>query len=982
MLLLRTLGSVALLEHTPTGEQHLDVQQKRLALLVFLVRRARGAYVRRDVLLALFWPEADEQHGRGVLRQALTAFRKQLGPDVLVTHGEEEVGLAPHLATCDASEFEEACRAGSHEAACALYQGDFLAGFHVTGVSPEFEQWVDAERDRLRRLARDAAWSMSGRAEAARNAAEALRWARHAVDLEPADEAGVARLIALLDRQGDRAGALAVYAALERRLADEFSAEPGPETRSLMQALRQRPTPAGMARPGEPSGSAPILPTYERGAGEAQPTAAGSAAPRPRSRLLVAGVIGGLTAVAFLLLLGPARFDAPVRLRRPGAVAVVPFRVHAAGGEMAWLGEGMVELLTMRLSGSEGLTVVEPGRVLGAWHDASHDDTGDASADMLRRVAEATEARTIVRGSVTGTVEHLILAAWVIEMPGGLPVAQASIEGPADSLPFLVDRLSGKLLGITTGLEGHRLASLEGVSPAAIRAFVAGRAAFRRGRPDLAAESYREAVTLDSTFAVAGLDLQRAAGWTKNEDDAALGRHVVRANRERLGAPDRALNEAMVRQWQDAPGMFGIWNAAVSAYPERPETWYGLADSYFHWGMLAGIDDALVRAEEAFRRGWALDSAANVGSALSGPLIAETMDHLVVLAHLRGDTAEVLRLTALLLATDSTSDLARKLGWHRAAVLGLAPRRAFWEHPAGGPKVIMGIVLFTLWTSVAADDHPRAALENRRRYEVHDPGFRSFARYFEAFNGGRPGDAPPADEVENGLPRALEVAAWWGGDSASAKRAAYQLGRLADGPLGAGGLAVRQQVDICRLGLWRAGGGDHAAAERAAQRLRAGRMPGLGRGDSLATAHHRDLCAGLLDASNAVTLGRPDAAMQVAIADSLSRTYIFQVCCGEGITDANLILARLWEQLGDRSSALRAVRRRSGGFLLGPLYLSTFLREEGRLAALTGDTTSAIRAYRHYLALRPHPEPVAQAEVQQVKRELAVLWPSQVARAE
>ena len=113
-----------------------------------------------------------------------------------------------------------------------------------------------------------------------------------------------------------------------------------------------------------------------------------------------------------------------------------------------------------------------------------------------------------------------------------------------------------------------------------------------------------------------------------------------------------------------------MWNAAVSAYPERPETWYGLADSYFHWGMLAGIEDALARAENAYRRGWALDSAANGSAALSGPLIAETMDHLVVLAHLRGDTAEVLRLTALVLATDSTSDLARKLSWHRAAVLG------------------------------------------------------------------------------------------------------------------------------------------------------------------------------------------------------------------------------------------------------------------------------------------------------------------------
>jgi len=29
--------------------------------------------------------------------------------------------------------------------------------------------------------------------------------------------------------------------------------------------------------------------------------------------------------------------------------------------------------------------------------------------------------------------------------------------------------------------------------------------------------------------------------------------------------------------------------------------------------------------------------------------------------------------------------------------------------------------------------------------------------------------------------------------------------------------------------------------------------------------------------------------------------------------------------------------------------MSTFLREEGRLAAITGDTAGAVRALRHYL---------------------------------
>ena len=100
---LRTLGSVAVVDQTANGEHHFDVQQKRLALLVFIARGGRGQFVRRDALVAHFWPDSDEQHARGVLRQALTAFRKELGADVLVTRGEDEVGLALNVLACDAT---------------------------------------------------------------------------------------------------------------------------------------------------------------------------------------------------------------------------------------------------------------------------------------------------------------------------------------------------------------------------------------------------------------------------------------------------------------------------------------------------------------------------------------------------------------------------------------------------------------------------------------------------------------------------------------------------------------------------------------------------------------------------------------------------------------------------------------------------------------------------------------------------------------
>jgi hypothetical protein len=56
-----------------------------------------------------------------------------------------------------------------------------------------------------------------------------------------------------------------------------------------------------------------------------------------------------------------------------------------------------------------------------------------------------------------------------------------------------------------------------------------------------------------------------------------------------------------------------------------------------------------------------------------------------------------------------------------------------------------------------------------------------------------------------------------------------------------------------------------------------------------------------------------------------------------------------------------------------PWYLSTFLREEGRLSELTGDNAGAIRAYRHYLALRSDAEPAVKPEVDAVRARLARL---------
>lgn len=235
----RTLGALDL--KADDGRRLLSViaQPKRVALLAYLAIGSSRGFKRRDALLGVFWPEVDQDRARHSLRQALYVLRRGLGGDVILSRGDEEVGIREDELWCDAVAFERAVDSGRAAEALEWYRGDLLPGFFIS-EAPEFERWLDAERRRLRRLASDAAWSLADRQVEADAGREAAAWARRAVELSPWDESSLCRLLELLDRIGDRAGAIRAYEAFADRLAEEFEAEPAPETQALIQRVRDR----------------------------------------------------------------------------------------------------------------------------------------------------------------------------------------------------------------------------------------------------------------------------------------------------------------------------------------------------------------------------------------------------------------------------------------------------------------------------------------------------------------------------------------------------------------------------------------------------------------------------------------------------------------------------------------------------------------------------------------------------------------------
>ena len=235
---LRVLGSLRLSATDGRELESLLRQPKRTALLAYLAIAVPRGFQRRDTLLSVFWPELDDAHARAALNQALYVVRNALGEQAILTRGDGEVGLGGDVVWCDAGAFEAALDGGRPAEALALYGGDLLEGFFVPDA-PAFERWAESERTRLRHRAAEGAWAVAEAKAAEEDAVEAVRWARRAADLLPADEAVARRLIAFLHRLGDRGAALRAYEAFAWRLNKEYELEPSTETQALALAVRE-----------------------------------------------------------------------------------------------------------------------------------------------------------------------------------------------------------------------------------------------------------------------------------------------------------------------------------------------------------------------------------------------------------------------------------------------------------------------------------------------------------------------------------------------------------------------------------------------------------------------------------------------------------------------------------------------------------------------------------------------------------------------
>ena len=146
------LGGVRV-RHPCRGDIHLASQKG--ALVLALLAYTPGKKHRREIVQELLWPGSDQQHAQGNLRFTLHQIRRALEADEeILLSDNRSIWLDPDRVTVDVVRFEALAQEGALEAltaACELYVGDLLSD--AEDLSPEYENWLLPERERLREVA-------------------------------------------------------------------------------------------------------------------------------------------------------------------------------------------------------------------------------------------------------------------------------------------------------------------------------------------------------------------------------------------------------------------------------------------------------------------------------------------------------------------------------------------------------------------------------------------------------------------------------------------------------------------------------------------------------------------------------------------------------------------------------------------------------------------------------------------------------------
>lgn len=221
-----------------------------LSLLKYLLLHHKQN-IPREVLMDIFWPDAEPETARNNLNVAIHSLRRALRTVIflpVIVFEDGAYGLEPNLQVwLDVEEFERCVKAGQrlearnqltaavaeYEASISLYQGDFLE-------QNPYEEWTVLDRERLRVAYLDTLDRLSQIYFSQERYAACITVCQLILTRDRCREDAHCLLMCCYSRQGQFHLALRQYQICVEALRAELEVEPALETKQLYNHIRHR----------------------------------------------------------------------------------------------------------------------------------------------------------------------------------------------------------------------------------------------------------------------------------------------------------------------------------------------------------------------------------------------------------------------------------------------------------------------------------------------------------------------------------------------------------------------------------------------------------------------------------------------------------------------------------------------------------------------------------------------------------------------
>jgi len=327
------------------------------------------------------------------------------------------------------------------------------------------------------------------------------------------------------------------------------------------------------------------------------------------------------TAAMVLAALVTLWFFVPDRAGDPRkSLIVFPFENRTGDPGRDYLQEASMNLLGLAVSHWEDLLVFDDERTGSLLRRSNIASPADLDFDAARRMAREAKVGTMVLGDIRRLGDSVAVEAKVHDVRTGERIATEIVRAAADADPRpLFDSLAARILSISGAPAGPRpgLVAQTTRSLDAYREYLAGSTALQRYEIDSATAHLQRAVALDSTFALAYIQLVNADGWAGLRAERAGRRGLVaKAEAHSATLPLRlrtlvqyhaAYEDGNLRRARE------LARELIARDSTDVEAWYQLGEAEWHDGSMgfphADTVGDLGNALHAFRTTLRLDSS-------------------------------------------------------------------------------------------------------------------------------------------------------------------------------------------------------------------------------------------------------------------------------------------------------------------------------------------------------------------------------------